>query len=195
MRRVVRATTDATLSAPQCTDPRMFRQLPQRVHRQKFAGVEALRRPCILLIWHVPGDDLTLRKKLGLFGYDRSTKFEDVSDGLANTIYLIQVPPVYQRPWVAGGGATVQGVPESRSIAPFVSVQSDGKHGAFVLMADGSVRFIKETIDSWPFDKFTGEPVGAVYTPGGWWENVPKPGVWQALSTRAGGETLSADGF
>ncbi|MBX6312307.1 MAG: DUF1559 domain-containing protein, partial [Isosphaeraceae bacterium] len=65
--------------------------------------------------------------------------------------------------------------------------------GLNVLMGDGSVRFVKETIQSWPFDPLTGQPRGAVQTAGGWWENVPAPGVWQALSTRAGGEAIATD--
>lgn len=82
-----------------------------------------------------------LRKKMGLFGYNRDTKFDDIPDGASNTIYLITVPPNVPRPWIAGGGATVQGVPEKNSIAPFVYNQG-GKRGAYVLMADGSVRFL-----------------------------------------------------
>jgi len=84
-------------------------------------------------------------KKIGVFGYDRTTAIKDVSDGVTNTIYMISVPPGHQRPWIAGGGATAQGVPESRSIRPFV-YNYGGKKGAFVLMLDGTVRFIKEDI-------------------------------------------------
>ena len=87
-------------------------------------------------------------KRLGIFGYNRQAKFADVvaGDGLANTIFMIQVPPNVQRPWIRGGGATVQGVPETGSIKPFVSVSKDGKRGTHVLMADGSIRFISETV-------------------------------------------------
>ncbi len=67
--------------------------------------------------------------------------------------------------------------------------------GLNVLMGDGSVRFVKETIQSWPTDQLTGYPVGADRTPGGWWLNVPKPGVWQALSTRSGGEVVDSTDF
>ena len=60
--------------------------------------------------------------------------------------------------------------------------------GVNVVMGDGSVRFIKETIESWPYDPSTGNPVGAVQSVEGWWGSPPPPGIWQALSTRAGGE-------
>src|SRR5262249_18511777 len=63
---------------------------------------------------------------------------------------------------------------------------------------DGSVRFLKETIDSW---SLTPGPDGALI-PSGWpgaWPFVPGPrakvGVSQALSSRNGGEVLSADSY
>ena len=82
-------------------------------------------------------------KKLGLFGWNRQTKFADVSDGLSNTIFMIQAPPSVSRPWLRGGGATAQGVPTSGSLQPFVA-DLKGRRGAYVLMGDGSVRFLKE---------------------------------------------------
>ena len=86
-------------------------------------------------------NDPALRKKFGMFGYNRPTKFDDIPDGTSSTIYLITVPPTASRPWIAGGGATVQGVPEQGSIAPFV-YNHGTKRGAYALMADGSVRFL-----------------------------------------------------
>ncbi len=50
-----------------------------------------------------------------------------------------------------------------------------------------------DTIDSWPFDPLTGTPLGAVRNPGGWWERLPRAGVWQGLATRDGGEVLDGD--
>jgi prepilin-type processing-associated H-X9-DG protein len=66
--------------------------------------------------------------------------------------------------------------------------------GVNALMGDGAVRFIKETVQSWPFDPATGNPAGASLDPGGgWWERVPPAGVWQALATRGGGEVITSD--
>ena len=65
--------------------------------------------------------DPAVAKKLGVFGYSRQTNVKDITDGLSNTIYMIQVPPRHQRPWIAGGGATVTGIPETNSVQPFVS--------------------------------------------------------------------------
>jgi len=87
-------------------------------------------------------DDPAFAKKLGMFGYNRPTRLENIKDGASNTIFLIQVPPTFQRPWIAGGGATIMGVPEKNSVAPFVSKQANGKVGTYALMADGSVRWI-----------------------------------------------------
>jgi len=85
-------------------------------------------------------------KKLGIFGYDRVTKVSDIADGLPSTILLIQVPAAYKNPWLAGGGATVRGCPETGSVKPFVSDQPDGKKGTIAIMADGTVRFIPDNI-------------------------------------------------
>ena len=53
--------------------------------------------------------------------------------------------------------------------------------GVHVLMADGSARFVKESIGSWALGSL-GQVVGP-------------PGVWQALGTRNGGEVIGADAY
>jgi prepilin-type processing-associated H-X9-DG protein len=45
--------------------------------------------------------------------------------------------------------------------------------GVNAAMCDGSVRFIKNTVQSWPYDSNLGLPVGVTLNPGGWWENAP----------------------
>jgi prepilin-type processing-associated H-X9-DG protein len=67
--------------------------------------------------------------------------------------------------------------------------------GANFCMADGGVRFIKDTIDCWPYNQSTGIPIGIT---GDWnyystlfTEVTPvRRGTYQALSTRASGEVL-----
>jgi hypothetical protein len=45
---------------------------------------------------------------------------------------------------MAGGGSTVRSVPEKDSLAPFLSPNSKGEFGTYVVMADGSVRYLKK---------------------------------------------------
>jgi prepilin-type N-terminal cleavage/methylation domain-containing protein/prepilin-type processing-associated H-X9-DG protein len=80
----------------------------------------------------------------------------------------------------------------------YESVSSYHPGGANFAFADGSVRFIKETISSWqPYNNATGDPVGTAVdptcqsrTPG-----TAVLGTYQQLATRAGGEVVSADQF
>ncbi len=112
-----------------------------------------------------PRDDPAYIAKRGVFSYDKSATYKDIQEGrgVSNTITLIQVPhdgPAGVTPWIAGGGATIRGVPEKNSIAPFVlSTDKYGKvmtykdpkdnkerRGTFAMMADGTVRFIDRNI-------------------------------------------------
>jgi prepilin-type N-terminal cleavage/methylation domain-containing protein/prepilin-type processing-associated H-X9-DG protein len=68
--------------------------------------------------------------------------------------------------------------------------------GVNIGMCDGSARFVKNTITSWSFNPTTNMPLGItsanfIYTaaPGTF------IGIWQQLSTRAGGEVISADAY
>jgi prepilin-type processing-associated H-X9-DG protein len=63
--------------------------------------------------------------------------------------------------------------------------------GANVAMCDGSVKFLKDMTVSWPIAKGTNDPVGVVYDPAAGLyvrKSGFKPGVLQALTTRAGGD-------
>jgi hypothetical protein len=88
---------------------------------------------------------------LGVFGYDRATRLTDIVDGPENTIAVLQVPPEFNSPWLAGGGATVRGIPEIDSFKPFVCTEYKGKRGTFAIMANGDVRFIPESISDADF--------------------------------------------
>src|SRR5262249_29140265 len=107
--------------------------------------------------------DPAVAKKLGVFGYDRETRVADITDGLDQTIVLIQVPPSFKTCWLSAGGSTIRGVPEDDPVAPFVCITYKGKRGTFAIMGDGKVRFIAADM---------------------------KPETFKALCTIAGGEKI-----
>jgi len=140
-----------------------------------------------------------------------------IKDGLSNTIFMSErsvtvlenldrVDPTFRpdRAWYLTGNwgdtlftsfyppNTFKTIAVGATEAQANSASSLHPGGLHVLMGDGSVRFVKETIDSWPIDVLTGNPVGSSRHPEGWWENVPEPRLWQALSTRSGGEVVNA---
>jgi len=103
-------------------------------------------------------------KRVGLVGYDWGSKVEQVTDGLSNTIFLMQTPPGLSQPWIAGGGATLRGLNEKDPMQGFRHTTANGQQGTYALMGDGSVRYIGGNID---------------------------PKVLLAMGTRAGGEDLT----
>jgi prepilin-type N-terminal cleavage/methylation domain-containing protein/prepilin-type processing-associated H-X9-DG protein len=81
----------------------------------------------------------------------------------------------------------------------FSSFHPGGMNAGF---ADGSVHFIKDSINTMPFNPQTGIPLGVVGIASGGSGNDStllqypvgvNKGVWQQISTRAGGEVVSAD--
>ena len=102
--------------------------------------------------------------RAGVFGSDRTTRLSDITDGTAETMALVESGRGLA-PWSAGGPSSVRGVdpkmhPQIGPGRPF-----GGYHpgGANVAMADGSVKFVRDTV---------------------------APAVFEALSTIAGGESI-----
>jgi prepilin-type processing-associated H-X9-DG protein len=139
-----------------------------------------------------------------------------ITDGLSNTIFLTErsiVAPEFLQ-LVAGDSLTALGwyIPGNLGDTLFTSfypinmgkkvslaagqkltygASSSHSGGVNALMGDGSARFVKETIQSWPTNSITGQPIGVSKAPDGSWRDLPPMGVWQILCTRSGNETVS----
>ena len=156
----------------------------------------------------------------GSFNDVSPIRFAAIRDGLSSTLFVteksmtrlrrlegLDPDALAKRGWYASGnwGDTLMTTfypPNMPSrVTPYAGLShtyaasSPHPGGINALMGGGSVRFIKDSIQTWPFDPLTGQPAGAVRNPGGWWEHLPTPGVWQALGTRSGGEVIDSDAY
>ncbi len=156
----------------------------------------------------------------GVFNDLSPIRLTSVTDGLSNTIFMAEKsvtmlqelnvlnPQFASRHgwWITGNwGDTLvttlyppnacDRVAMATMTAWTNSASSMHPGGLNVLMGDGSVRFIKETVQSWPFNPMSGHPSGASQNGQGAWVNLPPSGVWQALSTRSGGEVVSSESY
>jgi len=102
--------------------------------------------------------------RVGVFGYDRKTKLGDIADGTAFTAMVVQTDQEIG-PWAAGGPSTVRGIDTDRKPYVGLGCQFGGiiRGKVCILMADGSVRWVKDSID---------------------------PATFEALATIAGGEKV-----
>ncbi len=113
------------------------------------------------------------------------------SGNYGDSVYTAFYPPNPQR--------KASNISANDQAGSFINAASSFHPGGInVAMADGSVRFVKDSIESWPFDPATGLPQG-VSLPSGTtpWVYAPgtRVGVWQKIHTINGGETVSADTF
>jgi len=102
-----------------------------------------------------------------------------------NPYATLLVPPAEDLIIPGGGNSTT------------ASAWSNHPGGANFAFCDGSVKFLKDTINSWTINPSTGLPPGLTLNANG---TVATPstvpfGTYQALSTRATGEVISSDAY
>jgi prepilin-type processing-associated H-X9-DG protein len=160
----------------------------------------------------------------GLFYRNSATRLAMITDGTSNTMMFaerawstLQVDPNDVADtdafwWNSGEwwDTTFSALTPPNAIKRYLTEFNDGawwvalasassRHpgGVNVALADGSARFVKDTVSSWPLAA-DGFPAGAPRIDPMWFTGdigTARPGVWQALSTRAGGEVIGADAF
>lgn len=84
--------------------------------------------------------------RAGIFGYNRIVRFEDVTDGLSNTIMAAETQE-NNGPWAAGGLSTIRGLDPARQPYLGAGRQFGRDGGGLVLFADGSVKVLSSSID------------------------------------------------
>ena len=160
----------------------------------------------------------------GTMYYHSCTKLASITDGTSNTMLFSERPwglmsTGHHSSTTAGNGWWNDGYwgfcAFDTSYAPnalrnnldlynegwwWLADESAGSYhpgGVNVGMVDGSVRFVKDSISCWPIKRETYGP-GYQWSPSGDYimgTGSAIPGVWQALSTRSGGEVVSSDAF
>ena len=166
--------------------------------------------------------------EMGLFSVHSAVRIADISDGLSNTLMfgehahglLGRQEQIDWHWWDSGNWGDTSlttmyplnphrkisnlsaGLNATTFIVSFSSLHPGGANFAF---ADGSVRYLKDSIDSWAIGTGTNAdgaplPVGVTYT-GTFWNTIysiapnSKLGVYQALSTKSNNELIGSDQF
>jgi len=83
-------------------------------------------------------------KKAGMFGYHRSTRAEDITDGMSNTIMIAESTDVV--PWAEGGHATIRPFTKQPYLNGPDGIGSPNPPEVQMGFADGSVRSINSKI-------------------------------------------------
>jgi prepilin-type N-terminal cleavage/methylation domain-containing protein/prepilin-type processing-associated H-X9-DG protein len=158
------------------------------------------------------------RTATGVIYENSATKLAEIRDGTSNTFLFSEAAfgelwPTWRKEWnrwwhsgwmedaFFDTTAPINKAGPTRTAHNWHSVTVASSYhpgGANFSFCDGSVRFIKESIATWPLAS-DGMPVGhQALTCGGWTyykQGGAAPQVYQALSTRAGGELISGDAY
>ncbi len=154
----------------------------------------------------------------GVFTYNKGFGIPSITDGTSNTFFFAEhangkLPASQQNyycQWADGAREDtlftteyplnpfnkIADIAEQQSYSWADAASSFHPGGACFSMADGSVRFIKDTISTWQVNATTGVPNGVTISNGVMTVNTgTQIGVYQALSTRAGGEVIGSDQY
>lgn len=202
-----------------------FQGLPAYYIRySSYAGCSGTYLPAIGLYINGTTNDPAIQARsdalTGMFRFNRSLSIQEITDGTSNTIMFgerangkfqsdngfrdhndwwtsaLTTQTIFTTLYPMNPFEKVPYVSEEYSSSWVSAASSFHPGGANFAFADGSVRFLKDSVNTWPFDPKTGFPIGTTNS-NGYLIIAPGTtlGVYQKLSTVAGGEVINSNDF